>query len=415
MELENYGSGIVMNMYCKGVRFFFLILLFCNFFSMVSKPPVKQLKILFIIEKFPWYTKVIMMNQVISLLDRGHDVHIYTYHGIASDEVDKEALEYNLYDRIHYNRFPSPSEIKTFDIIVCQYGDLGKEYIKLKHTIDNKAKFVTFFRGGDITTDRHMEYGQYDELIKNSDLLLPICHYFKYKLRMLGADLDKIEVIYSPINCNRFFSKKNIDRAIQKFLSKKNTDTIRILSVNRLAEEKGIDDAINAIEQLVKIYPNIKYTIVGDGKLRLQIEQLINRKKLQDCVKLVGWKKQEEIKELLEVSDIFILASVTPERGNQEAIPNVLKEAMLMGVPVIATYHGGTTELVVDGLTGFVVPEKCSGAILQKILHILKNKRHVARVISRAAHKTREMFDMNIVNKKLIRIFEELVANGGSQ
>lgn len=377
----------------KGIILFLSLILF-------SWQSILSLNILFIIEKFPWHTKAIMFNQMKGLIDRGHNVRVFTYRGLSPAEVDREYLEYNIFDRIHYGKMP---ELENFDIIVCQYGYLGKEFIKLKKILHStKPKFVTFFRGGDITTDKHMIFGGYDELIKESDLLMPICKYFKHKLILLGCDPKKIVVHYSPINCKRF----NPVPSKSKFDGK-----IRIISVNRLEEEKAVDIVIKAIKKVTVEYRNIEYIIVGDGKLREELQELIESNKMQDYVRLVGWKTQEEIKTLLENSHVLVLASVTPMRGNQEAIPNVVKEAMLMHVPVITTFHGGIEELIENGVTGFLVPERSVDEIASKILYVIKNYNSLETLTNKAAEKTRSMFDMEKLCDELSAIFENLVNN----
>lgn len=359
---------------------------------------INALRILFIIEKFPWHTKAILFNQMKGLEARGHTVEVFTYRGLSPYEVDQEYLDYKIFDKIYYGEMPL---LDNFDVVVCQYGNLGKEYIKLKKILPNKKpKFVTFFRGGDITTDRHMMLGGYDELLAESDLLVPICKYFKHKLIILGCDPKKIVVHYSPINCKRFNPVKFKSRFNEK---------VRIISVNRLEEEKAVDIVIKAIKKVLMEYDNVEYIIVGNGTLRKELEDLIRANKLEGYVRLVGWKTQEEIKTLLSSAHLLILASVTPFRGNQEAIPNVVKEAMLMRIPVIATHHGGIWELIEDGLTGFLVPERSVDEMASKILYTIKNYHTLEPLVEKAAEKARSMFDMEKLCDELSDIFEKLV------
>lgn len=69
----------------------------------------------------------------------------------------------------------------------------------------------------------------------------------------------------------------------------------------------------------------------------------------------------------MDQSHIFIAPCVTSQDGNQDAPVNTLKEAMAMGLPVIATHHGGIPELVEDGVSGYLVPERDSQAIANKL------------------------------------------------
>jgi colanic acid/amylovoran biosynthesis glycosyltransferase len=73
---------------------------------------------------------------------------------------------------------------------------------------------------------------------------------------------------------------------------------------------------------------------------------------------MVGAQKQHRVIEILESSHIFMLPSVTAANGDQEGLPVALMEAMAMGLPVLSTLHSGIPELVEDGLSGLLVPEK---------------------------------------------------------
>ena len=206
----------------------FLFFLSC-FYTVYGERKTKQtkMKILFVVDKFPWFTKVVILNQVMGLLDRKHDVHVYADSGMKPYEVSDVVKKYNLYKRTYYQELPP--NLESFDLIVCQYGTLAKPWIKLKKTHNLKAKFVVFYRGGDVSTDRHVRRYECDEVFDQADLILPICDYFKYLLMRLGCNPNKIFVQYSGVDCERFAQK------VQTF---KSSGCLRIISVNRLFEEK---------------------------------------------------------------------------------------------------------------------------------------------------------------------------------
>ena len=70
-------------------------------------------------------------------------------------------------------------------------------------------------------------------------------------------------------------------------------------------------------------------------------------------------------------SDILLAPSVTSKDGDQEGIPVVLMEAFANGLPVISTYHSGIPELVQDGISGFLVPERDVDALKEKINQLI--------------------------------------------
>ena len=167
--------------------------------------------------------------------------------------------------------------------------------------------------------------------------------------------------------------------------------------------------SIRAVAELLKKYPNIEYTIVGFGELEDQLNKLIRSLKVQNNIKLVGRLSQEGVAAALNQSHIFILPSITDKTGDEEGIPNSLKEAMAMGLPVISTYHAGIPELIQDGRSGFLVPEKDSKALVKKIEYLINNP-VIWPSLTYAARTTIEMeYEKEAVNKKLVSLFYSMV------
>jgi len=81
----------------------------------------------------------------------------------------------------------------------------------------------------------------------------------------------------------------------------------------------------------------------------------------------MGAVSDSEAKKLYKECHIFILHSVTASNGDMEGTPVVLMEAQACGLPVISTYHSGVPEVVIDGKSGFLVPEKDIQALVEKI------------------------------------------------
>ena len=88
------------------------------------------------------------------------------------------------------------------------------------------------------------------------------------------------------------------------------------------------------------------------------LEGLIEELNVGNNVKLLGWRHQEEIIELMKHTDVFIAPSVVGGDGDEEGIPVVLMEALAQGMPVLSTQHSGIPELVQDGESGFLVPRE---------------------------------------------------------
>ncbi len=106
----------------------------------------------------------------------------------------------------------------------------------------------------------------------------------------------------------------------------------------------------------------------------------------------------------------MLAPSVTAANGEAEGIPNAVKEAMAMGMPVVATRHSGIPELVDDSITGYLVPERDAAGLAQR-LDLLYAHRELWTAMGRAARiKVETEFDKNALNDELVRLYAAVVA-----
>jgi colanic acid/amylovoran biosynthesis glycosyltransferase len=234
-------------------------------------------------------------------------------------------------------------------------------------------------------------------------MCFPNSEFFRKSLMALGCPPEKVLVQHSGIDVTAFPF-----RGIQQ----PDPTRLKLLSVGRLVEKKGFSTVLEAVAALVSRYPGLEYTIVGAGPLRERLLQKARILGIDERVSLPGALNREAIRDLLVQSDVMISASVTAPNGDQDGPVNVLKEAMAIGLPVIATAHGGIPELVQDGVTGLLVPEGDAKALsdgVEKLirdpalLHLLATnaRREVARHWDNAA-LTRQLmsFYLSLANKK---------------
>ncbi len=266
-----------------------------------------------------------------------------------------------------------------------------------------KGKLITTFRGYDISmfVQQRGEH-VYDSLFAKGDFFLANCEFFKKKAIKLGCNAKKIVVHGSGIDSSKFPFQVRHPHSDGK---------IRVTTTGRLVEKKGIEYSICAVAKVLKIYPNVEYTIIGDGCLKEDLQQLIDSLNIANQVKLLGWKNQVEIIDIVNNSDIFVAASVTGKDGNQDAPVNTLKEAMVMGLPVIATIHGGIPELVQDGISGFLVPERDSDAIAEKLIYLIKHPEMWSQMGQAGRAYVESNYDINKLNDELVQIYQQVMMN----
>jgi glycosyltransferase involved in cell wall biosynthesis len=201
-------------------------------------------------------------------------------------------------------------------------------------------------------------YKIYIEVANRASQVICVSETGRKELRGLGLNVG-VSVIHPPID---------IDEMNKYLTGRKDRSTrpqreVTIGIVARLSEEKRHADLIEAFSLLSKKYTGINLLIVGEGPLRSQLEALTRRLGIDGRIKFVGF--QEELHSCLDGMDIFVLPSRT------EGAPIAIMQAMVWGLPVVASRVGGIPEIVDDQVTGILFDpgniEQLSNALAQLI------------------------------------------------
>ncbi|MBE0669591.1 MAG: glycosyltransferase [Anaerolineales bacterium] len=409
--------------------------------------------------QFPCISETFILNQITGLIDRGHTVNIYASEPSNESKIHEDVVRYDLIGRTiyygnekdnipgnrvkrlrksihavksHFTKNPAAfinsmnifkykkqaANLKMllkmvpflgngdYDVVHCHFGPNGNLAVLLKELGVFTGKIVTVFHGYDISR-LPRKHGKeiYNDLFQKGDLFLPISETWKNELISMGCREDKIAVHHMGIDPKKYdFSRQR----------RKDRDTIKVVSIGRFVEKKGIQYGIEAMGIVMKKHNNVEYIIIGDGELRDAIEKTVSRLDLGERIRLLGWKSQEEILSCMEDADILLAPSVTSEDGDQEGIPVVLMEAMAMGLPVVSTRHSGIPELVRDHVSGFLAPERNVPVLAEIMNHCILN-RDQWPVLGMAGHKeVIKNFNISMLNDRLVDVFRHLVNSKGS-
>jgi colanic acid/amylovoran biosynthesis glycosyltransferase len=173
-------------------------------------------------------------------------------------------------------------------------------------------------------------------------------------------------------------------------------------------EKKGIEYALRAVRQLDDEGMDISYEIVGDGPLKQTLESQVEKLGLRGRVQLVGAQSHAEVQQVLDRAQVLLVPSVTARDGDQEGIPNVLREGMAVGVPVIGTNHSGIPELIEDGVSGYLVPERDPAAIVRAVRYLADHPEQWFPLAKTARARVEED-DIEQLNDRLVGLLEGLL------
>jgi colanic acid/amylovoran biosynthesis glycosyltransferase len=414
----------------------------------------RGLRVAFLVIGFPKLSQPFILNQAAGLLDRGHDLSIFALGGFPLEDttsVHPIVDSYGLLERTRYA--PAPKgylaratcglrllaasdrrnlgrrlstvngfvygregisfkllfaasalmDAGPFDIVHSQFGTLGRVAVALRKAgvIGSATKVVTTFRGFDISQYvRRRGPDCYRDLFRRGDFFLVNCDYFRERAIALGCDPARIVTHRSGIDCDKFAFEPRRPPG---------DGHLRIASVGRLTEKKGYEYALRAVASLASATDgSLTYTVIGDGPLRPRLVALADELGIGHLTEFIGAQPQPMILDTLYAAHLFVAPSVTASDGSQDAPINVLKEAMATGLPVVSTRHGGIPELVEDGVSGFLVPERDADAIAAKLLYLAEHPEAWPALGKAGRRRVEADYDMSRLNDELEHIYEDL-------
>ncbi|WP_242664942.1 glycosyltransferase [Geobacillus zalihae] len=153
------------------------------------------------------------------------------------------------------------------------------------------------------------------------------------------------------------------------------------------------------------VHPRCRLRIIGSGKEEENIRRLVSELKLDPFVDLLGAMDAASIAREMERAHLFCLASETASDGDIEGIPNVLKEAMASGLPVVSTNHAGIPELIEHKRTGYLAPERDD----LELANGLEHPERIPSFTKKARKVIEQRFDITKQIKVQERLYDEFI------
>jgi colanic acid/amylovoran biosynthesis glycosyltransferase len=405
-----------------------------------------SLRIAFILWSFPETSEAFILRQVVGLRDRGHVVHIYAHESTTGGPVHDEVFRYGLLEDVRYfhgrvkssgpwqqgrlvarllgnpvaalrcfrairrsgsrgllSDLASSLEFMAeagYDIVHCHYGDIGLKYGWTAAYW--RAPLVVSFYGYDCSAyPQQFGKGVFAPLFRGGAMITVLGENMAAKLRMLGCSAEQLRRSRIGVDVQQFRCERSPSAQLDA--------PVRFLTVARLVEKKGIDIALRAVASVAEEFPDVTYDIVGDGPLRVRLESLTASLGLEGRVTFHDMQASAYVRSVMCRSDIFLLPSITTAEGDQEGTPTVLMEAACCGLPVVSTYHADIPEVVLDGRTGYLVPEGDVAALVERLLYMLRNRHEWSALGCEGRKHIAAEFNMEKLSQELEQMYLELL------
>lgn len=290
---------------------------------------------------------------------------------------------------------------QPFDVLHAHFGDVGRVVAALKYGYRWNVPLVVTFHGSDANVlGRSMPLSFYRIVFEEADRITCGTEFLRQRLLALGAPEAKLRINPMGVPLDGF---SYVRRSLGE------NEPLRLLSVGRLIEAKGHATAIQAVAKLRDDGVAVHYTIVGDGPQRERLLGMIDELSLESSVTLCGALDGGSVREQYRNAHVFIHPSVVDEKGTEEQQSVVMVEAQATGLPVIASDIGGVSSTMVDGKSGFLVPQRDVDAIVDAVRHIQTTYSDVAYGEVGRSH-VEQHFSHESCMDGLLAIYEECIA-----
>jgi len=237
--------------------------------------------------------------------------------------------------------------------------------------------------------------------LNNLSIIIANSNFTKNELISIGVNEKKI--IVEKVIPN-FLKHSKSKESLTDFRSKfTNTDNKIILYLGRLVERKGVEYLIRALDEMKTM--NVHLIIVGGGELFEKLQLLSKQLNLLNKVTFFGRATDDELDQILKISDIFVCPSIIDSRGMTEYLGLVIPEAMESGLPVIASSVGGIVDTIQNEVNGLLVEQKNPKAIANAMERILSDEELKKKIIENSKETVKE-FSPNVIGKKYYEIYQ---------
>jgi N-acetyl-alpha-D-glucosaminyl L-malate synthase BshA len=357
---------------------------------------------------YPTYggSGVVATELGLELAARGHDVHFISYAMPVRITEAYGRVHFHEVEMMNYPLFDHPPYTLALatamaNVAVNESLDILHVHYAIPHSISaylaramlkpRRLPFVTTLHGTDITlvgSDRsYLPITRFS--IEESDAVTAISEYLQQITLREFAIHRPVEVIPNFVNCDVFHPNSNESR---RSTFAPHGEKIMV-HLSNFRPVKRVADVVE-IFSLVRREIPAKLLMVGDGPDRTVAEWLVREKKIGDDVIFLG--KQNQVQDLLNCADVMLLPS------DLESFGLAALEAMACGVPAVCSRVGGLSEVLRDGVEGFLVEVRDVKTMAARTLEILSSPERQANM-SRAA---RQRAINNFCSTKIIPLYE---------
>lgn len=410
----------------------------------------------YLLATFPSITETFVLREIASLRDRGFEIVVFAVKRAGRPDVERSLLDGEASIMAVYSRpdnvvlhflanlralFTKPIRyVKTLSVFIEEatkvhpkeagrilyhfYCGIGFQRQFKKYEVDHLHAHFT--AGGNVSLAAHLFNGQpfsftahasgdifmnpilLEKKVRHAAFVIPVCEYSRSYLNSVTGYkyVEKMNVVHNGVDLDE------PSRLIGYRFNERNRSSrngLRIVSVGSLIRVKGHATLVFACKALSEAGFKLKCEIIGDGPEKVTLARLIDEAGLPDLIELSGARSLSSVYTALAEADVFALLSEIDVNGYRDGFPTVLLEAMVMALPVVATWISGIPEIVEDGVTGFLVPERSPEAAAAALGSLLRDEQLRSTMGQAGRRRVEERFSLGVSADSRANVFRRFL------
>lgn len=300
-------------------------------------------------------------------------------------------IQSQLYESFGY--WPSFNRVfdrNSYALVHAHFGT-GAVYA-LPYARKHKLPLVVTFHGNDVSAllgSQRYEPRRWRYLLRSkplfeqADLMLAVSLELQELLADLSGRPDAVKLHHLGIDLSTFTGRE-----------RERGEIPHVVMVGRFTEKKGLIYGLRAFAEALRQGREARLTLAGGGEQEVPLRRCVTENGLGQYVHFAGVLSPERVADLLRSADVFMAPSIVARNHDREGSPIVIREASASEVPVLSTVHAGIPQLVEDGVTGFLVPERNVPLLADRLITLLDDA-DLRRAMGRAGRaKMEREFDL---------------------